>query len=163
MNSTPMPELSCRESLFGHLDDGTPVHKYQLGNRHGMQVSVLTYGGILQTLLVADRNGHYEDVVLGFDDIASYQRHDRLYLGALIGRYANRLAGGRFELSGRSYQVPLNDGVNALHGGAEGFDKKVWEAQPVQGSDWVGVRLSCLSADGAQPDPACLLQPGRRR
>ena len=156
MNRTPVPELTCRESLFGHLDDGTPVHKYVLGNRHGMQASVLTYGGILQALLVPDRNGHYEDVVLGFDDLAGYQRHHRLYLGALIGRYANRLAGGRFELSGRLYQVPLNDGANALHGGPDGFDKKVWEAQPVQGSDWVGVRLSCLSADGEMGFPGNL-------
>lgn len=156
MNSAPVRELVCRQSIFGHLDDGTPVHKYLLGNRNGLQASVLTYGGILQALLVADRNGHFEDVVLGFDDIEGYQRHHGLYLGALIGRYANRLAGGRFELSGRLYQVPLNDGVNALHGGAEGFDKKVWEAQPCQGSDWVGVRLSYLSVDGEMGFPGNL-------
>lgn len=143
----------CQQCLFGYLEDGTPVHSYLLVNAHGMQARILDYGGILQALKVADKDGCFDDVVLGFDDVRDYQRHHRLYLGALIGRYANRLAAGRFELDGRSYQVPLNDGLNALHGGVDGFDKKVWTATPCEGRDWLGVRLGCWSPDGEMGFP----------
>ncbi|MCB2255416.1 galactose mutarotase [Pseudomonas chlororaphis] len=138
----------CEQQLFGHLDDGTPVHAYLLSNARGMQARVLAYGGILQALRVADRHGAFDDVVLGFDTLQDYRRHHRLYLGALIGRYANRLAGGRFELDGRCYQVPLNDGPNALHGGLGGLDKQLWTATPCAGPGHVGVRLCCRSPEG---------------
>ncbi|OLF55059.1 aldose epimerase family protein [Pseudomonas chlororaphis] len=146
----------CQQRLFGRLDDGTPVHAYRLRNAGGMQAQVLTYGGILQALRVADRHGGFDDVVLGFDRLQDYRRHRHLYLGALIGRYANRLAGGRFGLDGQAYQVPLNDGSNALHGGCHGFDQKLWTALPWEGSDHAGVRLSCLSVDGEMGFPGNL-------
>ena len=120
-----------------------------------MQATIITYGGVLQALEVPDKNGKVEDVVLGFDDVQGYEA-GTAFFGATIGRFGNRLAGGAFELDGKRFQVPLNDGPNALHGGAEGFDKKVWEAKPVKDKDSVGVTLTYLSKDGEMGFPGNL-------
>ncbi|WLG41528.1 aldose epimerase family protein [Pseudomonas rhodesiae] len=147
--------LSSEHKPFGKTNDGTPVEQYILRNSHGMQATVITYGGVLQSLKVPDKHGKVDDVVLGFDDVQGYQS-GTAFFGATIGRFGNRLAGGAFELDGKRYQVPLNDGPNSLHGGALGFDKQVWKAEPVKDKDSVGVKLSYLSKDGEMGFPGNL-------
>ena len=147
--------LSSEQKPFGKTNDGTAVEQYILRNSHGMQATVITYGATLQALKVADKNGKFEDVVLGFDDVQGYQS-GTAYFGATIGRFGNRLAKGAFELDGKRFQVPLNDGSNSLHGGPLGFDKKVWKAEPAKGKDSVGVTLTYLSADGEMGFPGNL-------
>ncbi|MFD5651679.1 aldose epimerase family protein [Streptomyces sp. NPDC127039] len=137
--------------LFGTLSDGTPVHRWTL-ERAGVRVRVLSYGGIVQSAEVPDRDGHPADVVLGFADLDGYVAHPEPYFGALVGRYANRIAGGRFPLDGRTYAVALNEGPNTLHGGARGFDKRVWEVAAVE----EGVRLSRVSPHGEEGFPGRL-------
>src|SRR4051812_45636987 len=114
--------------LFGTLSDGTAVHRWTL-ERGGVRVHVLSYGGIVQSAEVPDRAGARADVVLGFPDLDGYLRHPEPYLGALVGRYANRIAGARFPLAGRTYALEPNNGPNSLHGGSHGFDKRVWDVQ----------------------------------
>ncbi|MBC3964399.1 aldose epimerase family protein [Pseudomonas simiae] len=147
--------LTSEHKPFGKTNDGTAVEQYVLRNSHGMQATVITYGGVLQSLKVPDKHGKVEDVVLGFDDVQGYQS-GTAFFGATIGRFGNRLAGGAFELDGKRYQVPLNDGPNSLHGGAQGFDKHVWKATPVKAKDSVGVTLTYLSKDGEMGFPGNL-------
>ncbi|WP_426117009.1 aldose epimerase family protein [Pseudomonas sp. DSP3-2-2] len=148
--------LSSEHSAFGATSDGTAVEKYTLRNSKGIQATVITYGATLQSLLVPDKNGKVDDVVLGFDDVQGYQNNGTVYFGATIGRFGNRLAGGQFSLDGKTYQVPQNDKTNALHGGPQGFDKRVWKAEPSNGNGWVGVKLTYLSADGEMGFPGAL-------
>ncbi|PIB51316.1 aldose epimerase [Pseudomonas sp. 2588-5] len=147
--------LTSEHKPFGKTNDGTAVEQYILRNSHGMQATVITYGGVLQSLKVPDKHGKLDDVVLGFDDVQGYQS-GTAFFGATIGRFGNRLAGGAFELDGKRYQVPLNDGPNSLHGGAQGFDKHVWTATPVKAKDSVGVTLTYLSKDGEMGFPGNL-------
>ena len=137
--------------LFGTLPDGTPVHRWTL-ERAGVRVRVLSYGGIVQSVEVPDRDGHVADVVLGFADLDGYLAHPEPYLGALVGRYANRIAGGRFPLEGVTYSLAQNNAPNSLHGGEHGFDKRVWDVEPVEN----GVRLSRVSAHGEEGFPGRL-------
>ncbi|MEU9212557.1 aldose epimerase family protein [Streptomyces sp. NPDC048415] len=137
--------------LFGTLSDGTPVHRWTL-ERAGVRVRVLTYGGIVQSAEVPDRDGRAVDVVLGFGDLAGYLAHPEPYFGALVGRYANRIAGGRFPLDGLTYHLAQNNAPNSLHGGEFGFDKRVWDAEPVAD----GVRLSRVSPHGEEGFPGRL-------
>jgi aldose 1-epimerase len=139
--------------LFGRLDDGTPVHRWTL-ERGGTRVRVLTYGGIVQSVEVPDRDGAVANVVLGFADVEGYVRCPGPYFGALVGRYANRIAGGSFELDGRTYALARNNDPNCLHGGERGFDKYVWDAEAVDGGH--GVRLSRISPDGEEGFPGRL-------
>lgn len=149
--------LSAEQSLFGKLPDGTPIEKYTLQNSHGLQASIITYGATLQALKVPDRNGKVEDIVLGFDDVQGYQANGTVYFGATIGRFGNRLAGGTFKLDDKTYRVPLNDKTNALHGGNQGFDKRIWKAESIKADGSVGVKLSYLSPDGEMGFPGALL------
>ncbi|GAA5006113.1 aldose epimerase family protein [Streptomyces hyderabadensis] len=137
--------------LFGTLSDGTPVHRWTL-ERAGVRVRVLSYGGIVQSAEVPDRDGNTADVVLGFADLDGYVTHPEPYFGALVGRYANRIAGGRFPLDGRTYALAPNEGPNVLHGGERGFDKRVWEVAAVAD----GVRLSRVSPHGEEGFPGRL-------
>jgi len=137
---------------FGRLDDGTTIERWLLDDGT-VTVAVLTYGGILQQVVAPDREGRRADVTLGFDDLAGYLR-PQPYLGALVGRYANRIAAGRFELDGHAYQLDRNHGGHHLHGGVVGFDKRVWAAQARPGAG--GVQLSLTSPDGDQGYPARL-------
>ena len=148
--------LTSQQSSFGKLPDGTPIEKFVLTNSHGMQATIITYGGVLQALKVPDRKGHSEDVVLGFDDVQGYLDNPTVFFGATIGRFGNRIADGRFSLDGKSYQIPQNDMTNALHGGPQGFNTKVWKAEPVKGDGWVGVTLSYVSPDGEMGFPGTL-------
>ncbi|MHC8366131.1 aldose epimerase family protein [Pseudomonas sp. ZT5P21] len=147
--------LSSEHKDFGKTKDGTAVEQYVLRNSHGMQATVITYGATLQSLSVPDKNGKIEDVVLGFDDVQGYQS-GKAYFGATIGRFGNRLANGAFDIDGKRFQVPQNDGSNSLHGGPQGFDKQVWKAEPAKGKDSVGVTLTYLSAEGEMGFPGNL-------
>ncbi|HKO16597.1 MAG TPA: aldose epimerase family protein [Gemmatimonadaceae bacterium] len=137
------------------MPDGTPVEVFTLTNAHGVELCVLSYGGIIQSLRVPGRDGEPADVVLGFDDLAGYLGSSA-YIGAIVGRYANRIARGRFTLDGREYQITLNDGPNALHGGVRGFDRVVWRAAPVQQAEGAAVMLEYESPDGDQGFPGTL-------
>ncbi|MEU3525124.1 aldose epimerase family protein [Streptomyces sp. NPDC038707] len=139
---------------FGTLADGTEVHRWSLENG-GTRMKVLSYGGVVQTLQLPDRHGRYANVVAGFDNLADYAAKSP-YFGALIGRYGNRIDAGRFTLDGKPYQLDVNDGGNSLHGGAKGFDKRVWDVEPfTEGTD-VGLRLRYTSADGEMGYPGTL-------
>lgn len=131
---------------------GRAVACYTLRNASGAEVEVLSLGGILRAIRVPDHHGALGDVVLGFDDAASYQR-GTAYLGALIGRYGNRIANGTFTVDGVTYHVPANNGTNALHGGPEGFDRRLWAVEPFVNDTAVGVVLQLTSADGDQGFP----------
>ena len=120
-----------------------------------MSVTVLSLGGIIQCLTAPDRNGHYDDVVLGFDAASDYE-HGHPCFGALIGRYGNRIASGKFSLDGDTYQLDINDGENHLHGGSEGFDKKNWSVEPFETADSAGVVMKLSSPDGDQGYPGTL-------
>ncbi|MFI0236269.1 aldose epimerase family protein [Streptomyces sp. NPDC016845] len=141
-----------RSELFDALPDGTDVHRWIL-ERDGVRVRVLTYGSILQSVETPDREGARTSVSLGFDDLAGYLAHPEPYLGALVGRYANRIAGGRFELDGRVHALAQNNGPNSLHGGEHGFDKRVWDAEPVGEHT---LRLTRVSSDGEEGFPGRL-------
>lgn len=140
---------------FGTLADGTTVDGYTLRSPGGIAVHVITYGGIITALHAPDRAGRTRDVVLGFDTLDGYL-HDSPYFGAVIGRYANRIAAGRFTLDGHTYQLDTNDGPNALHGGVRGFDKVVWRAEPQATEGGPAVSLTYRSPDGDQGYPGTL-------
>ncbi|MEE1753339.1 aldose epimerase family protein [Streptomyces sp. SP18CS02] len=135
----------------GSLADGTTVHRWLL-ERAGTRVRLLTYGGIVQSVEIPDRNGDTAEVVLGFDSPAGYEADPDPYYGALVGRYANRIGNGTFVLDGRTHHLARNGGTNSLHGGERGFDKRVWDAQEVED----GVRLSRVSPDGEEGFPGRL-------
>ena len=118
-----------RKSSFGKLPDGTAVDLYTLENANGLVAKVTNYGTIISELHVPDRDGKSGDVVLGFDNLEQYLKGHPCF-GCTVGRVANRIAKGRFTLDGKTYTLAVNNGPNHLHGGLEGFDKKVWKAEP---------------------------------
>jgi aldose 1-epimerase len=135
--------------------DGVPVQLFTLKNAAGMELSVTNYGGIITNLNVPDANGKFDDVVLGFDNLDGYLG-SHPYFGAIVGRYANRIAKARFTLNGKEYVLAVNNGENALHGGLKGFDKKVWQAEEVTTSNGPGLRLTYVSPDGEEGYPGNL-------
>jgi aldose 1-epimerase len=143
---------SVSRALFGTTQDSVAVEAYTLTNARGMSLRVLTYGAVIQSLLAPDAQGRAADVVLGFDDLRGYETQSP-YFGAVVGRYANRIAAGRFTLDGKTYQLAKNNGPNSLHGGVRGFDKVVWEAASFQHGDSVGVVLTHTSPDGDEGYP----------
>ena len=138
---------SVAQAPFGVLPDGGKVSLYTLTNSSGAEVRIINYGAIVVSLKVPDRAGKLRDVVLGYDDLAGYVQ-DKAFLGAIVGRYANRIAAGRFTLDGKTYQLDLNNGLHHLHGGAQGFYKKLWKAEKVAGKGGPGVKLTYVSKDG---------------
>jgi len=143
-----------RES-FGQLPDGTTVEMVRLRGANGFEVRVISYGAALQSIFAPDRAGRLADVVLGREDLAGYLAVRR-FLGATVGRYANRIANGAFELDGASFQLPTNDGANALHGGLAGFDRKAWTVTAIGENPAPFVTLSYVSADGEEGYPGQL-------
>ncbi|WP_295637033.1 aldose epimerase family protein [Novosphingobium sp.] len=141
--------------VAGSLADGTAIEAITLTNAQGIAARILTYGATLQSLVVVDRAGNRADIVLGYDDLGSYVAHPG-YFGVTVGRYANRIAGGRFMLDGKSFQLPVNNGPNSLHGGDQGFDKKVWHVVSVSSGPVASVVLSLHSPDGDQGYPGNL-------
>ncbi len=146
---------TIERQAFGKTADGAPIDLYTLTNDKGVEVRIMTYGGIVVSLQVPDRDGKLADVVLGYDNLEGYLR-DNPYFGALIGRYGNRIAEGRFTLNGTSYQLAQNNGENHLHGGVVGFDKRIWKAKGVTSKDDVGLQLTYLSHDGEEGYPGNL-------
>ncbi|MBO0343295.1 galactose mutarotase [Muricauda lutimaris] len=152
---TESKQNPIEETVFGEMPDGTKVKKFTLKNESGMEVDVITYGGIITRWTAPDKNGVYEDVVLGFDNLEQYLESNP-YFGALIGRYGNRIANGKFSLDGKSYDLATNDGDNHLHGGEKGFDKVVWNAVAKNTEDGAAVELSYTSKDGEEGYPGKL-------
>jgi aldose 1-epimerase len=156
-HAAPSATSKVDKQPFGTGPGGTPVSIYTLKNVAGMEVKITNYGGTITSIKVPDRDHKFGDVVLGFDTLAGYTaKSNTSYFGALIGRYGNRLAGGAFKLDGKAYQVPKNDGPNSLHGGLEGFNKRVWEAKEVKSADGPALELRYLSPDGEQGYPGNL-------
>ena len=143
-----------RESA-GTLKDGSPVEAVTLSNAKGVSARILSYGATLQSFKGPDRAGKVCDVVLGYDDLASYVDHPN-YFGVTVGRYANRIAGGKFALNGKTYQLPLNDKTNSLHGGGQGFDKKVWRILSVDNGPTARVVFALTSPEGDSGYPGKL-------
>ncbi len=139
-------------TAFGSLD-GESVMLYTLTNQSGAQVGIIDYGGIVVSLTVPDRDGNLGDVVMGYDNLDAYLA-DTPYFGSITGRYANRIAKGRFEIDGAVYELAVNNGPNALHGGIKGFDKVVWKGVPTEAGD--GVAFSYVSSDGEEGYPGTL-------
>ncbi|MFC8081797.1 aldose epimerase family protein [Streptomyces sp. NPDC057340] len=142
------------KELFGKLADGTKVYRWSLENG-GTRMKVLSYGGVVQSLEIPDRRGRYANVSLGFDNLDDYVARSP-HFGALIGRYGNRIAKGRFTLDGKEYQLSVNDGENSLHGGALGFDYRVWDVEPFTDGPDVGLVLHYTSVDGEMGYPGTL-------
>jgi len=137
---------------FGQLPDGTSITRATLANATGIEVDVISYGGIITRLLVPDARGRLADIVLGLDSLEEYLSPNP-YLGALIGRYGNRIAHGRFELDGKTYRLDCNDGAHHLHGGVQGFDKKNWLMETFESGSRAGVVMTLTSPDGDQGYP----------
>lgn len=150
-----MASGQIQKRVYGTTSGGIPVDQYTLTNANQMEVTLITYGGIITSLRVPDRNGHLDNIVLGFDNLTDYETSSP-YFGAIIGRYGNRIANGKFTLHGKEYTLALNDGPNALHGGTRGFDKQVWGAKEVHGNTEVGLELTYLSKDGEEGYPGNL-------
>ncbi len=151
----PEGALALSEAEFGKLPDGTGVQLYTLRNSHGVQVRLTNYGGIVTSIQTPDRDGNVGEITLGFDTLTEYLA-GHPYFGCLVGRYANRIAGGRFTLDGREYTLATNNGANHLHGGEVGFDKVVWQARPFRNGRAVGVHLLYVSKDGEEGYPGNL-------
>jgi aldose 1-epimerase len=148
-------KMKTAKESFGNMPDGTPVDRYTLTNANGVEMKVITYGGIVTSLKTPDRNGQLGDIVLGFDNLQGYLDKPP-YFGALIGRYGNRIGNAQFTLNGKTYNLPKNDGDNTLHGGVKGFDKVVWKARPLPVSNGSALELTYVSKDGEEGFPGTL-------
>jgi aldose 1-epimerase len=147
--------VNISKQLFGQTAAGTPVELYTLVNDKGLKVKITNYGCIIVSILAPDRQGKLEDIVLGFETLEKYlEPHP--FFGAIAGRYANRIAGGKFSLNGVEYTLAQNNGPNHLHGGLKGFDKAVWQAEEFSGDGEVGLRLAYESPDGEEGYPGTL-------
>jgi aldose 1-epimerase len=147
--------VQIKPEAFHRVIDGSQVGLYTLKNSNGLEANITNYGGIVVSLLVPDKSGRLGDVVLGYDNLNDYigSKH---YFGALIGRYGNRIAKGRFTIDGVKYQLACNNGSNALHGGNKGFDKVVWEAEKIDADDGPALKLTYSSKDGEENYPGAL-------
>ena len=147
----PLQSAEVSKQLYGKMPDGTPIDLYTLKDGK-IEVRIMNYGATIQSILVPDRNGKVGDIALGFDTLDGYVTGNKPFFGVIAGRYANRVAHATFQLDGKTYHIPANDGDNALHGGKVGFDKKVWQAKQIKD----GVELTLVSPDGDQGFPGTL-------
>src|SRR5690606_21209183 len=158
-NTTPVEEMknpvTISKEPFGTTKDSIPVDKYILKNEKGMEISIITYGGIITSWTAPDKNGDYKDIVLGFNNVQGYENGSP-YFGALIGRYGNRIANAKFSLDGTEYKLAANDGQNHLHGGVKGFDKVVWKAAEETTDSTASIVLTYLSKDMEEGYPGNL-------
>lgn len=151
-NTEPNPDSAragIAEKAYGNFEN-KPVTEYTLTNASGMKASIINYGGIVTKLMVPDRNGNMGDVILGFESLDGYLQKNEPYFGALVGRYANRIANAKFTLDGKTYTLAANDHGNSLHGGTKGFDKVIWTAEKVGDSS---LKLTYQSKDGEEGYP----------
>jgi aldose 1-epimerase len=148
--------MNIKQEPFGKTADGTIVNLYTLTNQSGVEARIMTWGGIVVSFKVPDRNGRLGDVALGYDNFEDYLIDNSPYFGALIGRYGNRIARGRFTLNGVEYRLAANNGENHLHGGRRGFDKVLWQARIVKRAGGHALKLTYLSRDGEEGYPGNL-------
>lgn len=146
---------TIRKQSFGKTASGEQIDLYSLTSKKGMEVSITNFGATVVTLRVPDRAGKSADVVLGYDTLEGYE-NGKSYFGATVGRYANRIAGGKFSLDGKTYTLPKNDGPNTLHGGIVGFNKKIWKVREIPSNDSAALEMTYLSADGEEGFPGNL-------
>ena len=150
-NPAPSPGRTAR-AAFGATPDGTPIELFTVTNGHGVELRAMSYGAIVLSLKVQDRSGALDDVVLGYDSAMDYIRNNAPHFGAVVGRYANRIAKGRFTLDGQTFTLATNNGPNHLHGGPKGFDNVVWRGEVLPN----GVAFTYVSADGEEGYPGRL-------
>ncbi|MFL1013421.1 aldose epimerase family protein [Flavisericum labens] len=143
------------KSEYGKMPDSTTVEAYVLKNANGVEMNVITFGGRITSLKVPNKNGDFENVILGFDNLEDYLE-DNPFFGALIGRFGNRIANGKFSLNGEEYTLATNDGPNHLHGGVDGYDRVVWNAEAIEDDKNPGLKLTYLSKDGEEGYPGNL-------
>jgi aldose 1-epimerase len=155
INGSSEAKSSMKKQPFGKTEDGRAVDLFTLTNKKGMEVAITNFGGIIVSLKAPDKNGKYDDVVLGYDSLDGYLTN-KAYFGAIIGRYGNRIAHGQFKLDGKTYNLPKNDGDNTLHGGTTGFNKRLWSAKDVSGSKGQALELTVVSKDGEEGFPGNL-------
>jgi aldose 1-epimerase len=148
-------KMSIKKQAFGKTEDGKSIDLYILTNANGLKAEIITFGGIVTSLQVPDRNGKFADIVLGCDSVDDYAKRSP-YFGALIGRFGNRIAKGKFTLDGVEYTLATNNGPNHLHGGVKGFDKVVWDAKPMQSKEGPALKLTYRSRDGEEGYPGNL-------
>ncbi len=147
--------METDKRLFGHTPDGEEVFIFTLSNKQGITAEIINYGGIVTSLTVPDRNGVFDDIVLGFDNLEDYL-DEHPYFGAIVGRYANRIADAKFELGGKVYQLAANNGRNHLHGGTRGLDRRVWDYQTILHEGEPSLKLTYLSPHGEEGYPGNL-------
>ena len=150
-----MPLVTIEKKAFGRTLDGVDIDQYILKNRNGMEISAINYGGIITSWKAKDREGNYKDIVLGFNKLSEYETESP-YFGAIIGRYGNRIAKGKFTLNGEKYTLAVNNGKNHLHGGLKGFDKVVWDSKEVVEDMTASLVLSYVSNDMEEGYPGNL-------
>jgi len=155
MANSEGPRTHVSETYWGQLKDGSAVTMVTLANSNGIEVDIISYGGIITRLLAPDSKGNLENIVLSLDSLEAYVTSSPFF-GALIGRYGNRIANGQFKLNNTQYQLSVNDGKNHLHGGAQGFDKKNWSQAPFVTATTAGVTMALTSEDGDQGYPGTL-------
>lgn len=153
--AAPAFAAEAERAPAGRLADGSAVEAVTLSNARGIKARILTYGATLQSLVAPGRDGKAAEITLGYDEVADYEAKPN-YFGVTVGRYANRIAGGRFKLDGRDYQLTQNDGTNSLHGGKQGFDKRNWKIVAVTSGPTAKVVLGLVSPDGDQGYPGKL-------
>ena len=153
MNNKEIERMEVKR--FGLLDDGRTVKVYTLKNKIGNNIEILDLGGIIKSINVADHNGEFSDIALGFNNPQQYLT-DSPYMGALIGRYANRIAKGKFTIDEVEYSLPVNNFENTLHGGIIGFDKRIWESSASTVDNKAQLELSLISKDGDQGYPGTI-------
>jgi aldose 1-epimerase len=140
------------KEIFGLLPDGKEVNLYTLTNKNGIEVKIANFGGLIHSIKTPDKDGNFEDILLGFKNLEGYLSAENPYFNCLIGRFGNRIANGKFSLNGKEYKLAANDDVNHLHGGLKGFDKVIWDAVEIKN----GLELSYFSADGEEGYPGNL-------
>ncbi len=140
------------KKLFGKLNNGKEVYLYSLQNKLGAELKVTNFGATVVSLTMPDKNGNYKDIVLGYDNLKSYE-NGTSYFGAIVGRYANRISKGKIKINGKLYQLSVNEGENQLHGGKIGFNKMLWTAKTFVSKDGPSIELTLLSPDGDQGYP----------
>lgn len=154
-STRPTTPSGIRREPFGTTADGRAVEQFTLTSTAGITITVLSFGGAIQSILIPDRRGAMADVTLGYDTLPEYEQ-DKSYLGSLVGRYANRIRAGRFSLDGREYELACNAGGNHLHGGIRGFNKAVWSVEPFEENGDVGLVLQHVSPAGDEGYPGTL-------
>jgi aldose 1-epimerase len=139
------------KTLFGKLPDGREVSQYTLTNSSGIKIKIINYGAIITSIVVPDKNGKFDDIALGYDTLEEYI-NDKSYFGTIVGRYGNRIGKGQFQLEGKTYKLAINNGENHLHGGIVGFNKKLWDAEAIEGAE-PALKLTLISPDGEEGYP----------